>query len=56
MPTYQRITEAREKSRRIREVHSAFKREQIKREEALTDIRQALRSASASEFILAEVL
>ena len=54
MPKYQSILQAREKARRIREVHLSFRRERIERTESQTDIRRALQSSSASEF-LAEV-
>lgn len=55
MPTYQQITQAREKSKRIREVHSTFRRERIDREESRQDIRRAMQSPSASDFVFAEV-
>ncbi len=56
MPTYQRITEARLRARRIRETHSEFKLDRIRREESQSDIRRALQSTSASEFVSTEVL
>jgi hypothetical protein len=51
MPTYQQITQAREKSKRIKEVHASFKRERIQHQEAQSDIRRALQSISASDFL-----
>lgn len=56
MPTYQQTTIARERVARFKETHLAFKRESICKEESRRDIRRALQSTSASEFILAEVL
>jgi hypothetical protein len=55
MPTYQQITRAREKSKRIREIHFGFRRDRAQRTEDVSDIRQALHSTSASKFV-AEVL
>ena len=51
MPSYKLTREARQKSARIREVAAAFRRERIQRQEAQGDIRQAVRSTSASEFL-----
>jgi hypothetical protein len=56
MPTYKRITEARFRARRIRETHFEFKLDRVRRQESRSDIRRALQSTSASEFLLAEVL
>ncbi len=44
------------KARRIRETHSEFKLDRIRHQESQSDIRRALQSTSASEFLLAEVL
>jgi hypothetical protein len=55
MPSYQQITSAREKAKRIRQVHSAFKREGRQRSEDTSDIRRALQFSSASEFVSVEL-
>jgi hypothetical protein len=54
MPSYQQITSAREKAKRIRECAHSFRRERV-REESTKDIRRAVSTVSASQFI-SEVL
>jgi hypothetical protein len=59
MPHYKLTQQLNEKARRIREVHSAFRRERVEhvqRIEDASDIRRALQSNSASEFLFVEVL
>jgi hypothetical protein len=56
MPRFKRITETRDRARRIRETHSEFKLDRIRRRESQSDIRRALQSTSASEFVSTEVL
>jgi hypothetical protein len=56
MPTYKLAQQANERAKRIREVSASFRREQIIRNENNSDIRRAMQSTSASEFLLAEVL
>jgi hypothetical protein len=56
MPTYQGITEARLRARRIRETHTEFKLDRIRLEESQRVIRRALQSTSANEFVSTEVL
>jgi hypothetical protein len=55
MPSYQQITSAREKAKRIRECAGLFRRERVRLEESTRDIRRAVSAASASQFI-SEVL
>ena len=56
MPTYQQITSAREKAKRIRECALSFRRECLRMEESTKDIRRAMSATPASEFISGEVL
>jgi hypothetical protein len=56
MPTYQQITSAREKVKRIRECAHSFRRERVRLEESTKDIRRAISAISASEFVDGEVL
>ncbi len=56
MPHYKLTQQLNEKARRIREVSASFRLERIIRNESASDIRRALQSTSASEFILTEVL
>jgi hypothetical protein len=55
MPSYQQITSAREKAKRIRECAHSFRRERVRLEESTKDIRRATSAASASQFISGEV-
>jgi len=52
MPAYQLTTKARDKARKIREVADAYRRERVERREAQSDTRDALRSTSASHFLM----
>ena len=56
MPTYQQITSAREKAKRIRECAHSFRLERLHLEESTKDIRRAMSVTSASEFVDGEVL
>ena len=56
MPTYQQITSAREKAKRIREYAYSFRRGRVRLEESTKDIRRAISASSGSEFISGEVL
>ena len=56
MPQYKLAQRARDRARRIREVSASFRRERITRNESASDIRRALQSTSASEFVSTEVL
>jgi hypothetical protein len=56
MPTYQQITSAREKAKRIRECAHSFRLERLRLEESTKDIRRAISATSASQFITGEVL
>jgi hypothetical protein len=58
MPSYNLTQQAkvRDRARRIREVSASFRRERITRNENVSDIRRALQSTSASEFVSTEVL
>jgi len=55
MSTYQKTVAARERARKIRQVRESVLA-RIIRNESASDIRRALQSTSASEFILTEVL
>ncbi len=56
MPTYQQITSAREKAKRIRECAGLFRRERVRREDSTKDIRRAMSATSENELFGAEVL
>jgi hypothetical protein len=56
MPTYQQITSAREKAKRIRECAHSFRLERLRLEGSTRDIRRSISAASASEFVGEEVL
>ncbi len=58
MPSYKLTQQAkvRDRALRIREVSASFRRGRITRNESASDIRRALQSTSASEFISTEVL
>ena len=51
MPSYQQITSAREKAKRIRECAHSFRHERVRLEESTKDIHRAMSATSASEFI-----
>jgi hypothetical protein len=55
MPHYKLARQASERARRVREVSASFRRERIIRNESASDIRRALQSTSASEFVSTEV-
>jgi hypothetical protein len=49
MPSYQQTTAARDRAKRIREVHNGFRRERVTRREDAETIRLVLKFGTESE-------